>query len=100
MSSAEILRKLREKRAELHQADPEMVAPVEEVAQTEGRFSPEAADKAAIMEESIALRKERPVLAIRDDRCDLQFRNKEDSTLWRARLDGAGAQITKAARAI
>ena len=101
MSTAEILRTLRAKREQRHRHDPKIVAPPAAVPEVFDLARPAVRDDVVeIMEESIALRLERPVLAIRDDKVDLTFKKQEDSTLWKDRLGKAAAQITKAARAI
>jgi endonuclease G, mitochondrial len=55
---------------------------------------------AAIEQESIIMRRTRPVLAIRDDEAVLEFAEAEDSAIWRARLEHARPQLVAAARAV
>ncbi len=53
-----------------------------------------------IVEESIVLRRLRPVLAIRHDQVQLKFGNPDDSQLWEARLSAAAPILATAASAI
>ena len=54
----------------------------------------------ALAEESIILRKRRPVLAIRDDSAVLEFANPEDASLWKQPLDDAKELLTKACASV
>ena len=65
---------------------------------TEGR-GPESVE-AAIVQESIVLARERPVLAIRDNQPQLVFVNQADSEIWRQRLQLAGPRLEAATRAV
>jgi endonuclease G, mitochondrial len=50
--------------------------------------------------ESIALRRLRPVLAIKKHRAELVFREKEDSEVWKSRLTAAQSVLEHAIRAV
>src|SRR5712692_3102201 len=70
--------------------------------QTEAReaeLSPEALDRAVELE-SIVMRRERPVLAIRDNVTKLIFIDKADSEIWGARLKKAKPLLDDAIRAV
>lgn len=50
--------------------------------------------------ESIVMRKQRPVLAIRDDATVLDFRDLGDSAIWKSRLESARPFLDQAIRAV
>ncbi len=60
---------------------------------------PEALEQ-AIVQESIILRRERPVLAIHDNAAQLDFVDPADSAVWRARLQQARPMLEQAIRAV
>lgn len=66
---------------------------------------PEAASKkdrsllAEIQKESIILRRERPILAIRNNKTELVFRDQADSAIWKQRLADAAPLLDVAIRA-
>ncbi|NKJ71817.1 hypothetical protein GFL38_05855 [Rhizobium leguminosarum bv. viciae] len=54
---------------------------------------------AEITKESIILRRERPVLAIRDNKAELVFKDQADSVIWKQRLTDAAPALDIAIRA-
>lgn len=50
--------------------------------------------------ESIVLRRERPVLPIKEDRVVLDFREQEDSVIWKQRLETAAPLLARPLRAV
>ncbi len=54
----------------------------------------------AIVEESIILRRHRPVLRVMQDTTELEFDAREDSEIWKARLIAAKEQIDAAIKAV
>ena len=66
---------------------------------TEG-VAPEILLTQAIEEESIVMRRERPVLAIRKNVTTLEFVEETDSQIWKQRLLDAGPLLDKAIRAV
>lgn len=57
-------------------------------------------DQEALEQESIIMRSERPVLAIKGQSAELVFRDEIDSRIWKVRLDRAKAQLDAAIRAV
>ena len=57
-------------------------------------------EDAALEQESIVMRRQRPVLAIRNNRVELEFRDRIDSEVWKARLEQAMPALDKAVRAV
>ena len=60
--------------------------------------APEAIER-AIEQESIVMRRQRPVLAIREDAAVLEFQDPQDSEIWKERLVRAAPFLLRAARA-
>ncbi len=54
----------------------------------------------AIAAESIVLRRQRPILAIANNQAQLVFQDKEDSAIWKKRLQDAGSLLEQAVRAV
>lgn len=86
------LARLRQYRAELREADPEVAEetadlPLQPKA-TARRASRETME-AAVEVESIAMRRERPVLRVFRNETQLVFEDAADSAIWRARLEKA-----------
>lgn len=54
---------------------------------------------AEISKESIILRRERPILAIRDNKAELVFKDQADSEIWKQRLTDAAPALDVAIRA-
>ncbi|HYW17276.1 MAG TPA: DNA/RNA non-specific endonuclease [Allosphingosinicella sp.] len=101
---SELQRKLDKLRAairEVREQDPEL-AEESESAVREGRSDgPEAAGPAqAIGLESIIMRRERPVLAIKNDSPELVFREEADSRVWKRRLADAAPRLRAAIPAV
>lgn len=94
----EQLDRLRRLNAEIQGVDPELAA--------EGRAGgleamvPTADDEEALGLESIILRRERPVLAIKEDEAQLVFADEIDSQIWRQRLESARPHLDRAIRAV
>jgi endonuclease G, mitochondrial len=61
--------------------------------------SPEKLDQAVELE-SIILRRQRPVLAIKDNKTQLVFLDEADSEIWKERLTRAKAHLDKAIRSV
>jgi endonuclease G len=57
-------------------------------------------DDEAIEQESIIMRRERPVLAIKDNSAELIFRDEIDSQIWKVRLEQAKGALEHAIRAV
>jgi endonuclease G len=97
-TTEEQVRRLRAWRAE--------IAPVEtELGGDEDRLTEEAAltpasDEAALVQESIIMRRLRPVLAIKNNNAALQFRDEAEALHWTDRLSNAMTHIERAAKAV
>lgn len=95
--------RLRALRAQVRDQDPELAREVEASAETSVAGSLESASTPARRElalESIIMRRQRPVLAIKDDAPGLIFRDEEDSRIWKQRLSDANARIRRAIPAV
>src|SRR5687767_3612216 len=101
MSARDTLARLRRFNQEVRDRDPDLAEESLEAAReevSEARVPGAAApDEAA--EESIVMRKQRPVLAIRDHDAVLEFKDLGDSTIWKARLETAKPLLDDAIRA-
>ena len=102
MSARDTLARLRRFNQEVRDRDPDLAEEALESSReevSEARVPGAAApDEAA--EESIVMRKQRPVLAIRDHDAVLEFRDLGDSTIWKARLETAKPLLDDAIRAV
>ena len=91
MSALDTLARLRRFNEEVRDRDPHLAEESLETARLE--VSEVAASGAPPQDEteleSIVMRKQRPVLAIRDNDAVLDFRDLGDSTIWKARLEAA-----------
>jgi endonuclease G, mitochondrial len=99
---AEKLATLRRFNASVHETDAQLAeesADLGRVEVLEALPSPETVEK-AIELESIALRRTRPVLAIRDNQTVLEFIDASDSEIWKARLTQARPLLDAAIRAV
>jgi endonuclease G, mitochondrial len=109
----EKLAKLRAFNASVHETDEQLAeesadlrgaltAPALERTEAAGRRAPAAEEdtELAVVAESIALRRTRPVLAIRDHQPVLDFRDAADSAIWKARLTAAAPVLDAAIRAV
>ncbi|CUX71644.1 hypothetical protein CFBP5877_28115 (plasmid) [Agrobacterium tumefaciens] len=72
---------------------------VERDAGAEARPKKDRGFLAEIQKESIILRRERPVLAIRDNKPELVFKDLADSAIWKQRLTDAAGALDIAIRA-
>lgn len=91
-SLQEQLARLRQYRAELREADPEVAeesADLRVLAKATSRRASRETLEAAVEVESIAMRRERPVLQIFKNEAKLVFEDAADSEIWRARLEKA-----------
>ncbi|MFC0218067.1 DNA/RNA non-specific endonuclease [Pseudochelatococcus lubricantis] len=97
------LHRLRDFNLSLAAEDPKLAEEIAEhgvvteafTAKTEG-----AEFEAELAEESIVLRRFRPVLRILDNTTELIFREEEDSALWRARLKAVREPLDRAIRSV
>lgn len=64
----------------------------------EAGATPEVVERAIALE-SIVMRRQRPVLAIRKDQAVLEFKDPQDSEIWRERLEKASSHVLRIARA-
>ncbi|WP_242122129.1 DNA/RNA non-specific endonuclease [Sphingomonas lacusdianchii] len=99
MSSTETqLERLRQWNAATATVETELGGQEAEFAQE--AFAPPATEEEALAQESIIMRRRRPVLAIKNDSAELQFADEVDSALWGPRLLQAMPHIERAARAV
>ena len=102
MSARDTLARLRRFNQEVRDRDPDLAEESLETAREEvsEALAPGAAAPDEAAEESIVMRKQRPVLAIRDHDAVLEFRDLGDSTIWKARLETAKPFLDDAIRAV
>jgi endonuclease G len=96
------LLRLRNFNAWVSGSDPKLAEEGADTADTEAlefAASPAALDK-AVQEESIALRRTRPVLAIKENVTQLVFIEEADSAIWKERLTSAAQALGPAIRAV
>ena len=87
--------------AEIQRADPALAEERRALTSLELLELPSGEGLASrIQEESIVLRRARPVLAIRENEVQLDFVDQADSAIWKARLEKAAPFLTEAARAV
>jgi endonuclease G len=102
MSTSDSLARLRRFNQDVRDRDPDLAEESMDTAREEMsealRPGAEAPDEA--MQESIVMRKQRPVLAIRDGDTVLEFRDLGDSVIWKARLETAKPLLDDAIRAV
>lgn len=99
MSSVEEkLNKLRLFNAEIGAVDEELAVERDDL----GTEVPgaELSDDAALEQESIIMRRLRPVLAVRDNKVQLDFLERADSEVWKVRLETAMPALEKAVRSV
>jgi endonuclease G len=91
MSALDTLARLRRFNEEVRDRDPDLAEESLETARLEVSkvAVPGAAPQDETELESIVMRKQRPVLAIRDNDAVLDFRDLGDSTIWKVRLEAA-----------
>ena len=93
---------LREFNARVRSKDSRLAVESRDIARPtvlETVMSPEAFQQ-AVVEESIILRHQRPVLAINDNTANLVFIDRADSEIWEARLQRAKPFLDSAIRAV
>ena len=96
------LSRLRNFNAWVSGTDPKLAEEAADTAKTEVlelAASPEALAK-AVQEESIVLRRTRPVLAIKENVTQLLFIEQADSEIWKERLTSAAQALDSAIRAV
>ena len=93
---------LRRFNASVRRSDAELAEESADLVRTEVLEIPPSPEmlEHAIELESIALRRERPVLSIRDDQAELVFIDPADSEIWQARLTRATPFLDAAIRAV
>jgi endonuclease G len=96
------LTRLRQFNANVRDHDSELAEESLETAREEVSEAarPGAAPQDEVALESIVMRKQRPVLTIRDNDAVLDFRDLGDSTIWKARLETAKPFLHDAIRAV
>lgn len=102
MSKERDLSKLRQFNATIRATDrklAEETADALEMPQVRAAVEGEDID-VALAEESIAMRRFRPVLAIKENETELVFKDPEEGTLWRERLQKAAPLLKPAIRAV
>jgi endonuclease G, mitochondrial len=102
MSALDTLARLRRFNQEVRDRDPDLAEESLETAREEVSevVAPGAAPQAQGDLESIVMRKQRPVLAIRNNDAVLDFRDLGDSTIWKTRLETAKPFLHDAIRAV
>jgi endonuclease G len=98
----ERLTRLRRFNAWVRRSDPELAEESLDLGRPEileAAESPQAIEN-AVVEESIVLRRERPVLTIKDNETKLVFVEQADSEIWLARLTKAKPLLDSAIRAV
>ena len=86
----------------VHRSDPKLAEESADLGPSTALESMEApqATEDNVALESIVLRRTRPVLAVRDNEAKLDFVDKADSEIWRARLTKAKPLLDRAIRAV
>lgn len=93
--------KLAEESADLGKAMLPELGPATAEVKVGAQRLPEGGDMdVAIAEESIVMRRFRPVLAIKDNESELIFKDREEGTLWEERLKKAKPLLEPAIRAV
>jgi endonuclease G, mitochondrial len=102
MSNKETLKRLQNFNSGVHESDPELAEESRNVVIPEGKGPLQSGDplKDEIVQESIILRRTRPVLAISENAAKLTFRDAADSDIWKVRLEKAEDKIKKASQAV
>lgn len=97
----EKLDRLRRFNAQVREVDPELASEGADLGAgaLESVFAP-ATDEQAVELESIIMRRERPVLAIKENEAQLVFVDQVDSQIWKQRLERAKPQLDHAVRAV
>jgi endonuclease G len=96
------LARLRSFNTWVHRSDPKLAEESADLGPSTALESMEApqATEDNVALESIVLRRTRPVLAVRDNEAKLDFVDKADSEIWRARLTKAKPLLDRAIRAV
>lgn len=102
MSNQETLKRLQIFNSSVRESDPELAQESRDTVMPEGRALFQSRDPVEdrIVQESIILKRTRPVLAIGENAAKLTFRDAADSDIWKNRLERAGDKIKKAAQAV
>ena len=93
----EKLERLRRHNAEIRSADPALA---EEGLDVLEGLAPAVSDEEALVQESIVMRRERPVLAIKENAASLIFADPVDSQIWSERLERAKPKLERAIKAV
>ncbi|MEA3013168.1 MAG: endonuclease mitochondrial [Sphingomonadales bacterium] len=93
----EKLERLRRHNAQIRGSDPALA---EEGADVLESLAPAVSDEEALALESIVMRRERPVLAIKENAASLIFADPVDSQIWRERLERAKPKLERAIKAV
>jgi endonuclease G, mitochondrial len=93
----EKLERLRRHNAGIRSVDPALA---EEGLDVLEGLAPAVSDEEALAMESIVMRRERPVLAIKENVASLVFADPVDSEVWRARLERAEPKLERAIKAV
>jgi endonuclease G, mitochondrial len=93
----EKLERLRRRNAEIRGADPALAEEGLDVLES---MAPPVSDEEALVQESIVMRRERPVLAIKENVPSLVFADPLDSQIWRERLERAKPKLERAIKAV
>lgn len=99
-STAEELERLRRFNAEIRGEDPEAEGVAESLELLGTEDAEPLSEDDAFALETIVMRRQRPVLAIRDNDPQLVFIDEEDVGIWKARLEAARPILQKAIRAV
>jgi len=108
MDTASTLQRLRRFNDNVHAADSHLAEETRDLAEVDRERLAVRAEAVGAVDpmgpqveaESIILRRERPVLAIIDDKLDLTFQDAQDSAVWKARLQAAASKLDGPIRAI
>ncbi|WP_051389540.1 DNA/RNA non-specific endonuclease [Bradyrhizobium sp. Ec3.3] len=102
MSKEERLRRLQNFTSWVHDSDPKLAEETRDFVFTEGKAPTPTGDalEDQIVNESIILKRTRPVLAIKNNQAELIFLDALDSGIWKERLTKAEGLIKSAAQAV
>jgi len=100
MSNQERLKRLQNFNSGVQESDSELAEESRNVVIPEGLFESGDPVEDKIVQESIILKRTRPVLAISENAAKLTFRDAADSDIWKTRLEKAQEKIKKAAQAV
>ena len=102
MSKQKLLKRLQYFNSWVSETDPELAERVKDIVIPEGKPGSQGGDvfEDQIFQESIILKRTRPVLAIKNDEAELVFMDSDDRTIWKDRLQRAKGVIKSAAVAV